>query len=122
MILADTSVWIDHFRAGDKELRRQLEQGNVVIHPFIISELALGSLRERRRVLALLDSLPPLRIAQTDEVRAMLEERVLYGHGIGLVDAQLIASSLIRPGTMLWTRDRRLRKAAEKLGIHANLA
>ncbi len=122
MILADTSVWIDHFRAGDKELRRQLEQGNVVIHPFIISELALGSLRERRRVLALLDSLPPLRIAQTDEVRAMIEERVLYGHGIGLVDAQLIASSLIQPGTMLWTRDRRLRKAAEKLGIHANLA
>ncbi len=122
MILADTSVWIDHFRAGDKELRRQLEQGNVVIHPFIIAELALGSLRERRRVLALLDSLPPLRIAQTDEVRAMIEERVLYGHGIGLVDAQLIASSLIRPGTMLWTRDRRLRKAAEKLGIHANLA
>ncbi len=122
MILADTSVWIDHFRAGDKELRRQLEQGNVVIHPFIIAELALGSLRERRRVLALLDSLPPLRIAQTDEVRAMIEERVLYGHGIGLVDAQLIASSLIQPGTMLWTRDRRLRKAAEKLGIHANLA
>jgi predicted nucleic acid-binding protein len=122
LILADTSIWIGHFRSGNKELQRQLERGQIVMHPFIVAELALGSLRERAKTLALLDLLPQVRMAQTGEVRSMIESRSLYSHGIGLVDAHLIASVLIDAPTLLWTSDTRLRRAAEKLNVHAALA
>lgn len=122
MILADTSIWIDHLRSGNKELRKLLNQGQVVIHPFIIAELALGSLKQRVQTLALLDLLPQVRVAQLSEVRLMIEARRLYSLGIGLTDAHLIASVFLNPSTLLWTRDKRLRKAAEGLGIHAGLA
>lgn len=122
MILADTSVWIDHFRSGNKELLRHLNQGQIVIHACIIAELALGSLKERTRTLALLDLLPHVQGAHLTEIRTLIEARRLYGLGIGLTDAQLIASVLIRPPTLLWTKDKPLRKVAESLGIHANLA
>jgi predicted nucleic acid-binding protein len=121
LILADTSVWIDHFRGANKEMRKQLNQGRIVTHPFILAELALGSLKERARTLALLDLLPQVRVAHTNEVRAMIEARRLYGLGIGLTDTYLIASIFINPPTLLWTRDKRLRRVAEALGIHANL-
>ena len=122
MILADTSIWIDHLRSTDKQMPRLLNQGQIVIHPFIIAELALGSLRERRKTLALLDLLPQLRVAQLSEVRLMIEARRLYSLGIGLTDAHLIASVFINSSTLLWTRDKRLRTAAETLGIHASLS
>ncbi len=132
MILADTSIWIDHFRSGNlrsgnKELRKHLNEGRIVIHPSIIAELALGLLHERTlqgrtTTLALLDLLPQVQVAQLSEVRRMIEARRLYSLGIGLTDAQLIASVFINPSTLLWTRDRRLRKAAEGLEIHAGLA
>ena len=122
MILADTSIWIDHLRSGNQEMRKQLNRGNIVIHPFIIAELALGSLQERTRTLALLDLLPQVRVAQLNEVRLTIEARHLYSLGIGLTDAHLIASVFINSPALLWTRDKRLRKAAEGLGIHASLA
>lgn len=122
MILADTSIWIEHFRSGNKEMSDQLNQGQIVIHPFVIAELALGSLRERIKTLALLDLLPQVRVAQLSEVRLTIEARRLYSLGIGLTDAHLIASVFIDAPTLLWTRDRRLRKVAEALGIHASLA
>ena len=122
MILADTSVWIDHLRSGDKELRKHLNQGEIAIHPFIIAELALGSLQDRTKTLALLDLLPQLRVAQLDEVRLTIEARHLYNRGVGLIDAHLIASVFINPLTLLWTRDKQLRKVAEGLGIHVGLA
>ena len=122
MILADTSIWIDHLRSGDKELRKLLHQGQIVIHTFIIAELALGSLQNRNNILALLDLLPQMRVAQLAEVRLTIEARRLYNRGIGLVDAHLITSAFINPPTLLWTRDKRLRKVAEGLGIHASLA
>jgi hypothetical protein len=121
LILADTSIWIDHLRSGNKEMRRHLDQGQIVIHPFIIAELALGSLKERTRTLALLDLLPQVRVARLSELRLTIEARRLYGLGIGLTDAHLIASVLIDSPTLLWTRDKRLRQAAENLGIHASL-
>jgi predicted nucleic acid-binding protein len=121
LILADTSIWIDHLRSGNKEMRRHLDQGQIVIHPFIIAELALGSLKERTKTLALLDLLPQVRMAQSSELRLMIEARRLYNLGIGLTDAHLIASVLIDAPTRLWTRDKRLRQAAEALGIHASL-
>jgi hypothetical protein len=124
LILADTSVWIDHLRSGNQEMRQRLNRGEIVIHPFIIAELALGSLRERAKTLALLDLLPQARVAQLSEVRRMVEARRLYRFGIGLIDAHLIASIFISldSSTLLWTRDKRLRKAAQRLGIHAGLA
>jgi len=103
-------------------MRKHLDQGHIVIHPFIIAELALGSLKERSNTLALLDLLPQVRVAQLNEVRLMIEARRLYNLGIGLTDAHLIASVFINPSTLLWTRDKRLRKAAEALGIHASMA
>ena len=122
MILADTSIWIDHLRSGNRELRKHLNHGNIVIHPFIIAELALGSVKERTKTLALLDLLPQMRVAQLSEVRLTIEARRLYSLGIGLTDAHLIASVFINSPTLLWTRDTRLRKVAEALGIHASLA
>lgn len=121
MILADTSVWIDHLRSGIREMRELLHHGQVVIHPLITAELALGSLRDRGTTLTLLDLLPQARAAQLDEVRSLIEARRLYGLGIGIVDAHLIASVLISPPTLLWTRDKPLRNVAEHLGIHAGL-
>jgi predicted nucleic acid-binding protein len=122
VILADTSIWIDHFRSGNEQLRKHLNEGSVAIHPFIVGELALGSLRKRDETLALLDLLPKVRVAQMHEVRYAIEARTLYSRGIGLIDAHLIASIFINPPTLLWTRDKQLRKVAEDLGIHANLA
>jgi predicted nucleic acid-binding protein len=121
LILADTSIWIDHLRSEDREMRRHLQQGNIVTHPFVIAELALGSLRERTKTLALLDLLPQLRMPHLSEVRLMIEARRLYGMGIGLIDAHLIASIFVNSPTLLWTRDKPLRKVAEDLGIHARL-
>ena len=121
MILADTSVWIEHFRSGNKDLQKALNQGQIVIHSWIIAELALASLRERAKTLATLDLLPQVRVAQLSELRLMIEARRLFSLGIGLTDAQLIASVLLNPPTLLWTRDKRLRRVAGALGLHAAL-
>jgi predicted nucleic acid-binding protein len=121
VILADTSVWVDHFRSGNDELRRLLTSRQIVMHPFIVGELALGSLRERVKILAFLDMLPQVRVARLDEVRQMIEMRSLYSKGIGLTDAHLLASVFINPSTLLWTRDKRLSSVAEALGVRANL-
>jgi predicted nucleic acid-binding protein len=122
LILADTSVWIDHFRSGDQELQKLLAQGQIVIHPFVIAELALGSLRQRMKTLAWFDLLPQMQVARMNEVRLTIESRRLYSLGIGLIDAHLMASVLIHPSTLLWTRDQRLRKVADGFGLHTNLA
>jgi predicted nucleic acid-binding protein len=122
LILADTSIWIEHLRSGNKEMRKHLNQGHIVIHPAIVAELALGSLQDRTRTLALLDLLPQVRVAELSEVRRMIEARRLYNLGIGLIDAHLIAAVFVNSPTLLWTRDKRLRKAAEALGIHARLS
>jgi hypothetical protein len=121
LILADTSVWIDHLRSGNKELSRLLDRGQIVIHPFIVAELALGSLKDRNKTLALLDLLPQVRVARMTELRLMIEARRLYSVGIGLTDAHLIASAFLDAPTQLWTRDRQLRRIAESLDIHASL-
>jgi predicted nucleic acid-binding protein len=121
MILADTSVWVDHFRSGDDELRKQLINQHIVMHPFIVVELALGSLPQRARTLSFLEQLPSLTVARLDEVRQLIEVRSLYSCGIGLIDTHLIASVFLNPSTVLWTRDKRLSDIAKALGIHANL-
>lgn len=115
MILVDTSVWVDHFRKGDEALGEALVNGEVLSHSFVIGELACGSLRNRREILALLDELPRAREATHQEVMAMVDRRRLMGRGLGYVDAHLLASSLLTPETRLWTRDKRLAAAAATL-------
>jgi predicted nucleic acid-binding protein len=117
VILADTSIWVDHLRAHDPALARLLLAGAIACHPFVVAELALGSLRARDKVLALLDGLAGLPLPEAREVRAMVERRRLYGRGIGYVDAALLASCLLAPGTRLWTRDRRLHAIAEEMDV-----
>jgi len=121
LILADTSIWIDHFRSGNTDLQKALNSGQIVIHPRIVAELALGSLRDRAKTLAMLDLLPQVRVARTSELRLTIEARRLYNLGIGLTDAHLIASVFLDPPTLLWTKDKQLRKVAESFAIHANL-
>ena len=116
MILVDTSVWVDHLRSGDALLVDLLERGAVVMHPFVVGELALGTLRDRSSVLELLQDLPAAVVAESDEVLGFIERRRLDGKGIGYVDAHLLASVALTKGALLWTRDKRLRLAADELG------
>jgi predicted nucleic acid-binding protein len=119
MILADTTIWVGHFRAPNNSLRKLLENEQIVMHPFIVAELALGWLSQRKVQLKALDDLPAVPVARLDEVRRMIEAHSLYSWGIGLIDAHLIASCLIHPRTTLWTVDKRLSNVAESLGIAA---
>ncbi len=121
MILADTSIWIDHFRSSDPELIRRLNTDEIVMHPFVAGELALGPLPDRVRTLAYLDGLPHLRAAQQAEVRHLMEARSLHNQGIGLVDSHLLAAVLLHPRTELWTRDASLRRVAERLQVGCSL-
>ena len=115
-VLVDTSVWIDHLRIGDQTLSALLDQGSVLSHPWIIGELALGSLRDRADILGLLGALPKAAVATDEEVRWLIEHQALHGTGIGYVDAQILASARLTPGARIWTRDRGLAGQAARLG------
>ena len=121
MILADTSVWVDHLRRNDPQMANLLLAGQIAMHPFIVAEIALGSLRNRHKILAEMDALREVRVAGLDEVRHMIEAHSLYSKGIGLTDAHLIASCLLTPGTQLWTRDSNLKQVARALKVIASL-
>jgi predicted nucleic acid-binding protein len=121
VILADANIWIDFFKGHKPELRKLLENNQIIMHSHLVAELALGSLHNRQFTLAKLDSMPQVRVVDLRDVRQMVESRALYAKGIGLTDAHLLASCLVTPGTLLWTSDARLGKAAESLGIRANL-
>lgn len=116
MILADTSIWIDHLRAGHTTLAQLLERGLVLGHPWVVGEVALGRLSRRREVLGLLAALPQATVATTDEVRTLIERHELFGLGIDYVDAQLLASTRLTPDAELWTADRRLVAVGSRLG------
>ena len=115
-VLADTSVWIGHFRVPEPGLIRLLEQGSVLTHAFVIGEIACGNLRQRDRVLAELNLLPTALAARHGEAMELLNARKLAGRGIGWIDLHLIASALLT-GCALWTLDERLRNAAHHVGV-----
>jgi hypothetical protein len=116
MILLDTSVWVDHLRRGDSLVVQVLESGQAAAHVFVIGELACGNLKSRVRVIDLLQALPRLAMAMDDEVLYFIERHKLMGRGIGYVDAHLLAAASIS-GSLLWTRDKRLREIATELGV-----
>ena len=122
MILVDNSVWVDHLRHGDPLLAQRLARRQVVTHPFVIGEIALGSLRQRDAVLSTLRGLPAATVANDDEVQGFVERQPLYGLGIGYVHAHLLAAVRLTPGMRLWTRDRRLHEIAARLGLAAEAA
>jgi predicted nucleic acid-binding protein len=115
-VLVDSSVWIDHFRQDREDLRAQLDAGDVVCHPFILGELACGTIRKRDEVLSLLAALSQVVVADHDEVIQMLDKHQLMGKGLGWIDMHLLASARLA-GEILWTLDGPLKKAAQTLGV-----
>jgi predicted nucleic acid-binding protein len=122
VILVDTSVWIDHFRSASAILTELLGNGDVLGHPFVTGELALGNLRQRSDILRMLRRLPQAASAAHSEVLEFVDRQALFGRGIGYVDAHLLAAARLTAGAKLWTRDRRLRAVATQLGLAAMLA
>lgn len=116
MILVDTSIWIDHLHHRDAGLIDLLDRSLVVQHPMVIGELSLGTLRDRATVLELLENLPAAPVASHSEVAHFVEANKLYGRGLSLVDAHLLSSVTLAPGTKVWTRGKRLHIEAERLG------
>jgi predicted nucleic acid-binding protein len=122
MILADTTIWIDHLRAGDPVLAERLNEGLIAIHPFVVGEIALGSLKSRETILRALQQLPMAIQARESEVLSLIDRQPLYNLGIGYIDAHLLAAVRLRPGMRLWSRDKRLHAAACAMGVAASAA
>ncbi len=117
MILVDTPVWIDHLRTGNPELAALLNSRRVLMHPFVLGELACGNLCNRREVLALFRGLPRVVVAMDDEVLFFIEQHRLMGRGIGYIEAHLLAAVSLDPPARLWTHDKRLALVAADLGL-----
>jgi predicted nucleic acid-binding protein len=117
VILVDSSVWIDHFRSTDPVLVAALEAGEVLMHPFILGELACGNLHRRQETLELLNNLPTAPVATGPEALVFIECGSLMGRGIGYIDVHLLASVALTGTGRLWTRDRRLAALAAELDL-----
>lgn len=124
MILADTSIWINFFRSAMFKHELDVLSAHRVLagHPFVVGELSLGNLARRRETLLELDSLPQLTIVAPQDVRLMIESRQLYARGIGLTDANLLASCLATPGATLWSLDKRLNAVAAELSVAVEMS
>jgi predicted nucleic acid-binding protein len=117
VILADTSIWADHIRSNDRLLQRLLDEDRVLMHPFVIGEIALGYLKQRELILTKLSELPKAQVASDPEVVQLIGGQSLFASGVGYVDAHLLASVRLTPRASLWTRDKRFHAVAEKLGL-----
>ncbi len=118
-VLADTSIWIDHFRRREAKLAEFLDRGDVVMHPFVVGELLLGHVPRIAEMIDDLCRLPKAIVAGTDEVLEFISRKKLPGSGIGYVDAHLLAAAALTPEAALWTRDKRLLAAARLLALDA---
>ena len=122
MILVDTSIWIEHLRSASAILTKLLVDGEVLGHPFVLGELALGNLRQRDEIMLVLRRLPQAISASHQEVLQFVDREALFGRGIGYVDAHLLAAARLTVGTRLWTRDRRLQAVAVQLDLAAGMS
>jgi predicted nucleic acid-binding protein len=116
VILADTSVWVDHFRQGVPRLVDALGAEEILMHPFVLGELACGNLSNRTEVFSLLAEMPMTATASDDEALSLIETRALMGRGIGYIDVHLLASAFLS-GALLWTTDKRLAAVAKQLRV-----
>ena len=117
MILVDSSVSIDHIHRQDMQLDDLLAWKQVLGHPFIAAEIALGSMTNRQAILSSLDELPQAPEVLVSEVRHFIEKHQMFSKGIGFVDATLLVSALVAKNVTLWSRDRRLNMLADSFGI-----
>lgn len=117
MIIVDASIWIDHLKVPEPQLGRFLLLEHALMHPHVLGEIALGSIKNREQVLTRLLGLPVPWIAEDGHVLTLIEQNNLHATGIGFTDAHLLASTLLTSGARLWTRDRKLAAQAEKLDV-----
>ncbi|MEP6869068.1 MAG: type II toxin-antitoxin system VapC family toxin [Novosphingobium sp.] len=118
MILVDSSIWIDHLRLTNAHLVLALAERRVLQHPFVTAELALGSIRDRARLVTMLRLLPQANVIEDDKLYDYIDECRLFGTGIGMVDVHLLASAADKTGIVLWTRDRKLSEQAARLSLN----
>ncbi len=116
-LLVDTTIWVDHFRKTNIELSNLLVRRNVLLHPFVFGELALGHVPNMRKIVGDFNDLPRAPVADSEEVLQLITRNKLTGSGIGYVDAHLLASAFLSPDVRLWTRDKRLQAVAIRLSI-----
>ena len=116
MILVDTSVWVEHLRRREPVLEAALNAGEVLMHPFIVGELACGNLNRRSEVLSLMGELPQAPVVTEVEALDFIERRQLMGRGVGYIDVHLLASAVLTGSATIWTRDKRLASVADDLG------
>jgi len=121
LILVDTAIWVDFLHRGDDRLQLLLDARRVLSHPFVIGELATGSLRRRASILQDLRRLPTVETAKNDEVLSFIDRHALFGRGLSYIDAHLLASAKLTADARIWTRDRSLRAAAERLDLCAHM-
>lgn len=117
MILVDTSVWVDHLRAANPTLVSLLDRGEILGHPFVVGEIALGDLHQRERILKALLRLPSAAIATHAEVLHFIEAGALFARGVGYVDVHLLAAASLTAGARVWTYDKRLHELAVRLSL-----
>ncbi|MFN4065449.1 VapC toxin family PIN domain ribonuclease [Azoarcus communis] len=116
-VLVDTSVWVDHFRNRNDALVKLLTFDLVMVHPMVLGEIACGTPPNRIQTLADLEKLQQTQQASVREVMAFVERERLFGMGCGVIDMQLLASTMMTPGVELWTLDKRLSVLAERFGV-----
>ena len=117
-MVLDTSIWLEYFHRGNREVARLLESGHVQTHQLVIGELACGRFQSRQEKFTLLRRLPVLPTVDHDEAIAFLEHHNLAAGGLGWIDVHLLASARLT-GSELWTRDRKL--AAAACSVHVKL-
>jgi predicted nucleic acid-binding protein len=117
-VLADSSVWVAHFRKSNALLQSLLATDQVLCHPLIVVELACGTPpAPRGRTLDDLKKLQQSVIATTEETLELIEREQVQDLGCGAVDMSLLASVLLTPDTLLWTLDKNLDSLAIRLGV-----
>ncbi|MFV1984753.1 MAG: type II toxin-antitoxin system VapC family toxin [Thiohalomonadales bacterium] len=121
MILVDSSVWIDHLRQCDDILVHQLNNNNVLMHPFILGELACGNVKNRNQILELFNNLPKSVVATDSEVLYFIEQYNLMGTGIGYIDSHLLSAVALTNSAQFWTRDKRLKAISDSLSYSCGL-
>ena len=116
-VLVDTSVWVEFIREGNAQLSELLQKGRVLMHDMVIGEIACGSAPSRKERLQAMDNLPKITMAEHSEVLRFIDKHRLFGCGVGYVDNHLLAACILQADCALWSRDKRLCAAAERLGI-----